>query len=234
MCGRYAGADTFEGLSPKLKKGLRQYKASNQFYNAAPSNHLPVITSQEPDRVQEMQWGLVRRYEQDFKTAFKPINARAETLADKPTFHDLLKKYCCVIPANSFYEWKKMGNGKIPYRFSVKNKNAFFFAGLWDEWVNKETGEVEKTFLIITTEPNELLKVYHNRMPVILSPESSEAWVNDSLTTQEHLALLRPYDPDDMEAHEVSKRLNDVRNNDADLKKPFTNPKPPEQSSLFN
>lgn len=233
MCGRYSTGGKYEGLSPNLQKALKAYKQQSH-YNAAPSQSLPVVTNKHPEQAQSMQWGLVRSYESDLKGSFKPINTRAETLTEKRTFHDLLISRRCVIPADGFYEWKKTPNGKVPFRFTLKDDNAFCFAGLWDEWTDKSTGEVHQTFTILTTAPNSLLQAYHTRMPVILSPEMSEKWLDDALPETEHLALLQPYDPEQMKAHEVSKKVNNVTCNDPDLIQPFEREKPPEQLGLFN
>lgn len=234
MCGRFSTGDKYEGLSPRLQKALREYKQLQNHYNAAPSQALPVVTNKQPGQVQSVQWGLVRGYEKDFKNAFKPINARAETLTEKRTFHDLLQSRRCLIPADGFYEWQKTPGGKIPFRFTLKDDNAFCFAGLWDEWADKSSGEVRHTFTIITTAPNTLLQAYHNRMPVILTPAASEKWLDDSLREEAHLDLLQPYDPEQMKAQEVSKKVNAVSCNDPDLIQPFENEKPPEQLGLFN
>ncbi|MFD2514183.1 SOS response-associated peptidase [Pontibacter locisalis] len=230
MCGRYSVATTVKDKNNKASRVARLLEKHKveALYNAAPSQLLPVVTSDEPERVQLFSWGLLPHWSKDRNHRNKPINARAETLLEKPSFRELVSRRHCLIPADGFYEWRKTGAGKVPYRFLLKSEELFSFAGLWDEWADAETGEVQQTFTIITTQANELVKPTHDRMPVILSPEKEEAWLN--VTKGNHLLqeLLQPFPTQQMKAYAVSSLVNAVPNNSAALLAQV-----PEQGSLF-
>ena len=142
------------------------------------------------------------------------INARAETVAEKPSFRNSFKRRRCLVPADGFYEWKKPTGGgrKIPMRIVLKDKEPFAFAGLWDTWVNPEGEEVE-SFTIITTQANELLRRIHDRMPVILAEEQEATWLDQDADAQELLSMLKPF-PGEMEAYPVSTLVNSPSNDD--------------------
>ncbi|MFC5271393.1 SOS response-associated peptidase [Adhaeribacter terreus] len=216
MCGRYT-------ISKKqLAKGHRfatQYSnvVNDPNYNAAPSQSLPVITNQDKKHIQLFHWGLIPFWTKELKGARKPINARAETIIEKLSFRSLLKSKRCLVLADSFYEWKVTPQGKVPHRILLKNEELFTFAGLWDEWADKSTGEVLHTFSIITTEANELVHPIHDRMPVILTPEAEELWLNNDETPKELLDLLTPYPAEEMKAYPVSPLVNSPLNNSPEL-----------------
>ncbi|WP_083919488.1 SOS response-associated peptidase [Pontibacter roseus] len=149
----------------------------------------------------------------DAKAVKRAINARAETLAEKPSFRSLLNSKRCLVPADGFFEWQVTGQGKVPYRILLKNEELFTFAGLWDEWADKGTGEVLHTFTIITTEANDVVRPIHDRMPVILSPEAEELWLDEHEPQEDLLALLRPYKGEEMKAYPVSPLVNSPLNN---------------------
>jgi putative SOS response-associated peptidase YedK len=154
----------------------------------------------------------------DLKAAPKPINARAETLADKPSFRALLQRRRCLVPADSFYEWQATAAGKVPHRILLQSEEPFAFAGLWDEWLDRQTGELRPTFTIITTEPNELMAPIHNRMPVILQGRAAEqAWLNDTLRLPDHQDLLQPYPAQLMREYIITTRVNSPAHNDPDV-----------------
>ncbi|KAA5539233.1 SOS response-associated peptidase [Adhaeribacter rhizoryzae] len=232
MCGRY---------SVVTKKIAKDHRQAGRFgdilndpnYNAAPSQPLPVITNTNPEKGAFLSWGLLRAWATTAKTN-RPINARAETLTQSPMFRNLIGRKRCLVLADGFYEWKKIiqalntlfdlpqspGKGKIirqPYRFTLQNEDLFSFAGLWDEWVDKSTGEVLKTFTIITTEANKLVKEVHERMPVILTPEAEELWLNNDEPVNDLLDLLQPYDADQMKAYPVSDLINSPVNNSPEV-----------------
>jgi putative SOS response-associated peptidase YedK len=217
MCGRY----TFTTPTPVIEERfdasfVRDVAPS---YNAAPSQQLPIITNAEPGRIQLVQWGLLPGWVKDVKAAPKPINARAETLSEKPSFRQLLSRRRCLVLADSFYEWQQTATGtkgpKTPHRILLRNEQPFAFAGLWDEWADRSTGEVVPTFTIITTEPNELMARLHNRMPVILPDRAAElAWLDDAVSGMGHQDLLRPYDARLMQEYVVSTLVNSPANND--------------------
>ena len=221
MCGRY----TFITPAPEVEQRFdAQFTdAAPTTYNAAPSQRLPVITNAAPHQIQLLSWGLVPSWSRDPTghgpaSGPKPINARAETLAEKPSFRQLLDRRRCLVLADSFYEWQATPAGKVPHRILLRDEQPFAFAGLWDEWLDRSTGELHPTFTIITTEPNALMAGIHNRMPVILPNRAGEqAWLNDGAGLAAHQHQLRPYDAAAMREYAISTRVNSPANNDAEV-----------------
>ena len=216
MCGRY----TFIAPAPAVEQrfGATFAGPAPTTYNAAPSQQLPIITNAAPDQIQLLTWGLVPSWSRDPASGPKPINARAETLAEKPSFRQLLGRRRCLVLADSFFEWQATPAGKVPHRILLRDEHPFAFAGLWDEWLDRGTGELHLTFTIITTEPNALMANIHNRMPVILpSRNAEEAWLDDGLETARHQQLLVPYDAAAMQEYIISTRVNSPANNDPEV-----------------
>jgi len=216
MCGRY----TVIAPAPALAKRFNAKEAASPApnYNAAPSQGLPIITNAAPGQIQLVSWGLVPAWSRDPAGGPKPINARAETLGEKPSFRQLLARRRCLVLADSFYEWQATERGKIPHRILLRSEEPFAFAGLWDEWVDRASGEVHPTFTIITTEPNELMAKLHNRMPVILpGPDAEHAWLADDLSAAQHQQLLVPYDTNLMREYAITTRVNSPAHNDAEV-----------------
>lgn len=143
----------------------------------------------------------------------RSINARAETLAEKPSFRNLLKSKRCLVPADGFFEWQVTPQGKVPHRIMLESEEMFTFAGLWDEWVDKGSGETLHTYAIITTEANDLVKPIHDRMPVILSPEAEELWLGEHESQEGLLSLLMPFEAGKMNVFPVSPLVNSPLNN---------------------
>lgn len=229
MCGRYSVVKKRLPKEHRFAAQLAQIEDSPH-YNAAPSQKLPVIT-QLGGGIEFFKWGLVPAWAKDLKSA-KPINARAETITTSPMFNRLIRSKRCLIPADSFYEWqvkevpeitlfdlpalpKKTNQIKKPFRIMRRDEDLFTFAGLWDEWLDKTTGELLKTFTIITTEANDLVRPIHDRMPVILSPEAEELWLDPN--EKEVLDLLQPYDANLMKAYPISELINSPANNSPDV-----------------
>ena len=212
MCGRYTVLPVVKtGRSragTKIAEGLQE-----AFYNAAPSQRLPVITNKQPKVLQFFSWGLQPFWAKDVKAVKRSINARSETIAEKPLFRNLLKSKRCLVPADGFFEWQKTEDGKVPHRIMLKSEELFTFAGLWDEWTDKETGEVLHTFCIITTDANQLVRPIHDRMPVILSQEAEELWLDENESQEGLLSLLVPYKAGEMKAFAVSPLVNSTVNN---------------------
>ena len=216
MCGRYS-------FAPDLKIVNEHYDivanpadvAAN--YNAAPTQLLPVITSQMPRKLSLFRWGLVPFWAKDSSIGNKLINARAESVATKPSFRNAFKSRRCLVPADAFYEWKHAAGGKmkIPYRISIKQQPLFSMAGIWEQWENPAGGLLQ-SFAIITTSANKLVAELHDRMPVILPPEAEQLWLSD-VENKQLLSLLQPFDAWAMEAYPVSTRLNSPRNNSKEL-----------------
>ena len=156
----------------------------------------------------QMRWGLIPSWAKDPSIGNRMINARVETLAEKPAFRAALKKRRCIIPADGFYEWQKLGKVKQPVRIVLKSREPFGFAGLWEHWTSPE-GEEELSCTIVTTEANELLKTVHERMPVILTRDAEALWLDPKTQDPENLLpLLRQYPADEMEFYRVSREVN--------------------------
>ncbi|MFD2998739.1 SOS response-associated peptidase [Pontibacter toksunensis] len=215
MCGRYTVLPKAKGDSKAAKLLAKSLKETH--YNAAPSQNLPVVTNTQPDILQFFSWGLQPFWAKDVKSVKRAINARAETLAEKTSFRNLLKSKRCLVPADGFFEWQVTSQGKVPYRILLQDEATFSFAGLWDEWLDKSTGEILHTYTIITTSANELVKPIHNRMPVMLSPEAEELWLDEHESKEELLKLLQPYDADKMKTYPVSPLVNAAQNNVPDV-----------------
>jgi putative SOS response-associated peptidase YedK len=151
-----------------------------QYYNIAPTQNVEVIRqhAEEPKRFgSQIRWGLTLSWAKDASIGFKMINARAETVATKPSFRDALKKRRCLIPADGFYEWKKDGKAKTPFCFAMADDSLIAFAGLWEAWRNP-AGQLIETCSIITTTPNSLLQDVQDRMPVILPNDAYDLWLD--------------------------------------------------------
>jgi putative SOS response-associated peptidase YedK len=211
MCGRYSVTPKAKGNSKTAK--LLAVKFDEGKYNAAPSQSLPVVTNDKPDSIQLFSWGLQPFWAKDVKSIKRFINAKAETLTEKPSFRHLLSSKRCLVPADGFFEWQVTTAGKVPHRILLKNEELFSFAGLWDEWTDKSTGNILHTYTIITTEANDLVKPIHDRMPVILSPEAEELWLNQHESQGNLLSLLKPYDVDQMKLYPISPLVNSPLNN---------------------
>lgn len=180
MCGRYTMHTDVDKLIEQLKLNFVEIELTPR-YNIAPTQDVPVIVETEKGRsVKAFRWGLVPHWATDVSIGNKMINARAETLAEKPSFRSLIKSHRCLIPADGFYEWQKgEGKTKTPYFIHRKDEEPFAFAGLWAEWQEKSTDTPPiQTCTIITTSANELMEPLHHRMPVILPPDAREEWLN--------------------------------------------------------
>jgi putative SOS response-associated peptidase YedK len=181
-------------------------------YNVAPGQMVPaVIHDGQKRRIGELKWGLVPSWAKDDKQGFKMINARAETLEDRPAYAALLRRKRCLIPADSFYEWRKGGGSKTPMRILLKSRSIFSLAGLYDTWV-APTGNKISTCTVITTSPNELMAKIHERMPIILDPEAEAVWLDRGRQPDELRELLQPYPSERMEAYPVSPIVGNVKN----------------------
>lgn len=183
-------------------------------YNIAPGQHAPVVVLEEGRKVlQAMQWGLVPSWAKDPAFGAKTINARAETVSEKPTFRKSFSRRRCLVLTDGFYEWRKEeGSGrKIPMRFVMKDGEPFAFAGLWDRWESPD-GEGLDSFTIVTTAANTFIEAFHHRMPVILSPDDGELWLDPETDPEMLLRLLVPCDPERLKAYDVSTLVNSPKN----------------------
>ncbi len=222
MCGRYVLHADIEELVEQFKLKLIEAQVQPR-YNIAPSQDIAAIVETDQGRVlKPLRWGLVPHWAQDVSIGNKMINARAETVAEKPSFRSLVKSHRCVIPASGFYEWKAEAGKKAPYYIHRQDDEPFGFAGLWTEW--KEKGSEApplKTCTIITTAANELMESIHHRMPVILPPEACDEWLNpDNEDTRELAELLVPYAKGNLEAYRVSAAVSSPRNQGEELIEP--------------
>jgi putative SOS response-associated peptidase YedK len=215
MCGRFTltvdmnrVAQVF-GVASSLQVAPR--------YNVAPTQDVVTIMRNGSAHLELLRWGLIPAWARDTKGGTGMINARAETLAEKPSFKRLLRKRRCLVVADGFYEWKQEHGSKTPMYITLKDQEPFAFAGLWDSW-QSPTGQELRTCTIITTEPNELMASIHNRMPVILPRQASELWLDADLDdNQALLSLLKPYPADAMTARPVSRKVNNPQYDSAEL-----------------
>jgi putative SOS response-associated peptidase YedK len=184
-------------------------------YNIAPTQDVLAVraTTEGKREMACLRWGLIPSWAKDTSISSYTSNARAETLLEKPSFKNSFRSRRCLIPADGFYEWGKVGREKFPYYFRMKEDGPFAFAGLWDRWRDPE-GTLIESCTIVTTTPNELLEPLHNRMAVILRPDQFSLWLDPTMTRAEELMdTLVPYPADEMESFRVSKFVNNTRNN---------------------
>ncbi|MNY17416.1 putative SOS response-associated peptidase YedK [compost metagenome] len=218
MCGRFSQTASPEALA--LAFGLAEVPALGPRYNIAPSQPIPIIRLDASDRARHLslaRWGLVPGWTKDPKTAPHPINARAESAAEKPTFRDAFRQRRCLIPADGFYEWKTQDAKKQPVRFTMQDDHLFAFAGLWERWQAPD-GTLLETATILTTEANALVRPVHDRMPVILAPAAYEAWLDPRLRDPAALMpMLAPYPASEMRSYPVSPKVNATASEGPDL-----------------
>src|SRR5271167_3545311 len=226
MCGRY--------LLSRRKQIVEEHFASapleqewNPHYNIAPTQSVPVIRQNPKEPVRELSlvcWGLIPSWAKDSSAAARMINARSETAGTKPAFRDALQFRRCLIPADGFYEWRKMGKTKQPYCFEVGPGELFAFAGIWDRWKDPRGNTVE-TCSILTTTPNALTSAVHDRMPVILDPDGYDLWLDPGMKDVATASkLLQPFNARLMRCYPVSTRINDVANDDEECSQPMELP----------
>lgn len=219
MCGRYS-------LFLDRKRVEERFGATfedgyDPHYNAAPGQLLPVIANRDPDVIAHQKWGLVPEWADDDFDGL--VNARAETLDEKPSFREAYERRRCLVPADGYYEWVEEDGDKRPYRITLADGEPFAMAGLWERWkpdtaqaglsdfASGSAGDHDQsveTFAIVTTEPNEFHEAYHHRMPVVLDPDEEREWLADPSPD-----LLDPYGGE-MDAYPVSTRVNDPSNDD--------------------
>ena len=209
MCGRFSfsGDDIEERFHVELPSKLTPR------YNIAPGQDSAVIVREQGrSALRSYRWGLIPSWAKESSIGYKMINARAETLAEKPSFRKSVEQRRCLVLADGFYEWVKKGRVKLPMRFVLKTREAFAFAGLWDTWKKPDGGELQ-SFTIVTTGANALVKPIHERMPVILRKPDEDQWLDpDTKDSAKVLPLLKPYAADEMEAYGVSTLVNSAKN----------------------
>ena len=224
MCGRFTNKAKPEQIRTEFKVGRNNPDIYQSRFNIAPSQMIDVVFEPETERIlSQLKWGLIPSWAKDPDIGNRMINARAETITEKPSFREAFRSRRCIISASGFYEWQKAEKGaKQPFYFYLKDKEVFGFAGLWEEWLDKQTGELLETCTIITTEANEVLKPIHDRMPVILKAKDYDQWLDPKeKDTNKLQKLLVPYAAKEMDSHPVSRSVNVTTTNTSDLIAPI-------------
>jgi putative SOS response-associated peptidase YedK len=217
MCGAFSIIHPFRDISARFNAGYNDSREIPR-YNARPSQPIPVILNSDPKQIQYALWGIHPAYDKTHKMFF--INARDDSLL-KPTWKKMLTERRCLIPADGFYEWQKTDTAKVkvPYRFELKNKGLFAFAGLWQEEKN-DLDNTSPHCVIITTEPNPAVAEVHNRMPAILMSEDEQLWLNPDTDIDMALRILKPYPKNEMHKYRVSTLVNSPSNDIASVIEP--------------
>jgi putative SOS response-associated peptidase YedK len=209
MCGRFTLTASPEAISEAFPDVEVPGDLAPR-YNVAPTQPIAVIANSTPNLLDHYVWGLIPHWVDDPKIGSRMINARSETLAEKPSFRVAYRRRRCLVLADGFFEWKKVTGQekKQPMYLKVASREVFAFAGLWESW-HSPLGDQVLSCTIITTEPNTLVEPIHNRMPVILAPEDYDLWLDRAERPPEDLQpLLKPYPADDMFAYPVSREVN--------------------------
>jgi putative SOS response-associated peptidase YedK len=216
MCGRFAQRTDPKRLAREFKLG--EVPEIEPRYNIAPTQDiLGVIEAADGREMKFFKWGLIPSWAKDTAMGARLINARSETVEEKPAFREAFKKRRCIIPADGFYEWQKTEGRKQPFFFQMHDERPFGFAGLWERWQGS-AGQLIESCTILTTEANEALRPVHDRMPVILHSDDYELWLDEDVRQRERLKdLLRPFPSSEMMSHPVSAAINSPRNQGATL-----------------
>jgi putative SOS response-associated peptidase YedK len=221
MCGRFGATSTFREI--KLRWNLQNELLFEPRYNVAPSQTVPVIVRAENgNEARPMKWGLVPSWARESSIGSRLINARAETLLNKSSFQDLIGRRRCLVPADGFYEWRRIGSRKMPMWIYWKTGEPFAFAALWDSWHDRKLGCLD-TFTIITTEPNDFMRPIHNRMPVMFDQTAGQRWLDQRADRPFDVsAMLRPCPSERMAAHEVLPLVNAPENDRIECIQPIS------------
>lgn len=226
MCGRYSQSQMGEAVAEAFH--LSSPPSIEPRYNIAPTQPVSAIlaTAGKPEpRHHLLRWGLIPNWSKDPAIGSRLINARAETVAEKPSFRNAFKRRRCLIVADGFYEWKTDPDSKAkqPYYFQLQEHDLFAFAGLWEQWTDPQSGGELETCTILTTAANAVLEPVHDRMPVILPQEHYEAWLDPDFYDPSALqALLQPYDAEVMQSYAVSKAVNSPKNDSSACLEPVS------------
>lgn len=221
MCGRFSLAAPLKEIA--LRFDARTIGAQwKPRYNIAPGQAILTVLPENGEKcISSMTFGFIPHWAKEKPSGYTMINAKAETIAEKPSFRDSFRHKRCIIPADGFYEWEQTEKGKQPYRLTLKGDALFGFAGIWDSWTDPE-GKFHNTVAIITTEANALAKKLHDRMPVILKKQDERVWLDPSLAEPGKLEpLLVPYPAKEMEMYPVSPLVNSWRNDSAECVRPL-------------
>ena len=219
MCGRYSLTASLQELAQRFDFD-GEPEGFVPRYNVAPTQQVLTVIGGDARKAGFMRWGLIPSWSKDGPSSRPLINARAETVAEKPSFRGPLKNRRCLVPTDGFYEWQKVGDTKRPMRITMRSGEPFAFAGLWSMWTDPEGNRIPSC-TIITTAANDVLKPIHHRMPVILAEEAEDLWLDTALDDSDALTqLLEPYPDDALEAYEVSKLVNSASNDVAEVTTP--------------
>ena len=225
MCGRFAR------FSPahifRMLFELEEFLDLEPQYNIAPGQEIHAVrgivirdnqqrnattTTSFSKEVAPFQWGLIPFWSKDPKIGVKMINARSETITEKPAYREPLKKHRCLIPIDGFYEWQKRKDGKQPYFIRMNDKKPFALGGIWDKWTSPQ-GKIVESCSILTTTPNDIVKSIHNRMPVIIDPKDFDLWLDPTIKEPEEIKhLFTPYKASAMEAYPITNFVNSPKN----------------------
>ncbi len=220
MCGRFSNFTPIEALQKRFQADPPDEPVYPR-YNAAPGQKMIIIPLDDPQKMHFAKWGLIPHWSKDPKIGNKLINARSETLQEKPAFRGSLQKGRCLVLADGFYEWGITAGRKIPYRVELKNRKPFAMAGLTSHWKDEMGKEID-TFTIITTDANEIVGTIHNRMPVIFNREQEIKWLDPLIDFHVANKYLLPYSETDMEIYPISTLVNSPKNDIAEIIKHVT------------
>ena len=224
MCGRFTLIAPGEAIAELFQ--LTEVPNLAPRYNIAPTQPVAAVRISSSTGERELthfHWGLIPRWAKDAKFGSRLINARSETAAEKPSFRTAFKYRRCLVPADGFYEWQRMNGRKQPVRITMKDGGLFAIAGLWEKWLSKDGSEIESCTLL-TTEPNELLRPVHNRMPVLVDPADFDQWLDTkSFQGADVQPLMRPFSDEEMSFYPVSTHVNNPRNEDPACIEPLIN-----------
>lgn len=222
MCGRFTLSGPGDVVAAVFE--LSEVPPIVPRYNITPTQPVSAVllaAESSQRRVATFRWGLIPSWAKDSAIGARMINARAETVATKPSFRSAFRLRRCLVIADGFYEWQKLDRRKQPFHIRMRDGRPFAFAGLWERWKGTH-GDVVDSCTLITTEPNELIAPLHNRMPVILAPESYERWLDPDMDQPDKLErLLRPYSADEMTAYPVGTRVNNPANDTSECIRPL-------------
>ncbi len=231
MCGRYALYSPADAIADLFGAALESEGLAPR-YNAAPTQWLPVIRQRPSgERVlHTLRWGLLPSWAKDETIAARLINARAETLAEKPAFRAAYRARRCIVPADGFYEWAKRPDGKQPYFIHAPDGAILAFAGLWERWTRPADAAAIDSFTIVTTEANPRIQPLHDRMPAILAPEVVDLWLDRTTDPARLSELLMPFPQERLAMRPVSRAVGNVRNEGQELIAEVSHPSPAHRS----
>ena len=218
MCGRFTQERPTSDLAEIFAAEDLADDPGSRF-NVAPTDEALVVVQRDEHRaIKAYRWGLIPHWADGPKIGNRMFNARAETLASSPVFRDAFRRRRCLVPVDSFFEWRREGTVRQPFRIVRADGRPLALAGLWSGWRDPETEEVRRTFTIVTTTPNDLMRPIHNRMPVVVPFDAWDRWLDPTLPDLGELqGLLVPAPDEDLEAYPVSRAVNNVRNDGPEL-----------------